>query len=1106
MAGSTVEVFTVGGGEYLVNVFNAIAAWTSAGGYRGLLKVVMVMAFTMALLGTAWNMDPRYLFKWFMQATLMYMVLMVPTMTVKVTDRTNPGLAPAVVDNVPIGLAGVASFTSQVGDYLTRSAETVFVMPAALNYSTGGMIYGAKLLDATQGLRVDDPVLATNLNEHFKQCVFYDVLMGRKTIDSITHAPDMLAAIGPGSVSLSQQFIYSDGTSNILSCQDAYNRITTDWQTYYNSALPKIAQQFFPGVPAATAQAKYESDVGSVGAAGLGSGGTSAQQLTRQAMMINAMMQARDSFSGSSAQSTVDAFAVTRADIQTRNTYSTIAAGAMKWVPLLNVVLTVVFYAMFPIIFLLCLMPTSGIGVIKGYITGFFYLAAWGPLFVVLNMIFMTRWQSSLASWNDSGLTAANFAGVSSINQDAGALAGFMIMSVPFIAAGMARGAMSIASHSTSFLAPSQNAAEQAAGEQSTGNYSYGTRQFNNLTANQWNDAPSYTSGLGSMVTRNGDGTLSRRNADGTMSYDAAPGISNLGFMLQSSQDYGGSLQRGLTEGRGVVEQKRQSANDAWSTTYSESARLFDTAQHSANSSTDEGRALTTSLDRVNSQAQDWSQTLQRDHGFSKSFADELSRQASRTGSFDVRAALSAMPGGAGLAAGGNLALAMTADTREGRSSSSKASADERLNNGLAFLEKESNSSNAREARESFYRQTSSSSDSQLQGLSQDTQQDLRHAQTVSTEASRAEDTYRRWQTDVSQFEKSGFTLNRNDSQEFVQFAAEQMLEPANRHLDQSYHPGIVNMTPSQAMTQDVLLSRFMEGKVSQMRSELGLISEPPARTIAGPEATTVGEIRTAAVAGMGAIASGGPHVDVSGPGRDRGLESEVGGRLAAGEDRMADRSAGLKNAVLGEGGIAADTLKQTVRERQSGSLMDSMPSLIGGPGSFDTPSERLARESGASPIPVTSGPVETRLPSRGAGFTTYGRQSGGANQVGAPAMVDAIRDLGTDWSRTGHAPMALGDMSRDGGGHMPGHKGHQSGMEVDVRPFRVDGRNAPTTWSSAQYDRGTTRQFVEMVRERHPGATVLFNDPQLIREGLVQRYEGHDNHLHVRLGERKRR
>src|SRR3546814_9319049 len=32
------EVFTVGGGEYLVNTFNAVAAWSGGGGYKSLIR------------------------------------------------------------------------------------------------------------------------------------------------------------------------------------------------------------------------------------------------------------------------------------------------------------------------------------------------------------------------------------------------------------------------------------------------------------------------------------------------------------------------------------------------------------------------------------------------------------------------------------------------------------------------------------------------------------------------------------------------------------------------------------------------------------------------------------------------------------------------------------------------------------------------------------------------------------------------------------------------------------------------------------------------------------------------------------------------------------
>ena len=63
----------------------------------------------------------------------------------------------------------------------------------------------------------------------------------------------------------------------------------------------------------------------------------------------------------------------------------------MAWVPILNIVLTVVFFAMFPVIFPLFLMPQTGVSSLKGYGMGFFYLAAWGPLYVILHMICMTR-------------------------------------------------------------------------------------------------------------------------------------------------------------------------------------------------------------------------------------------------------------------------------------------------------------------------------------------------------------------------------------------------------------------------------------------------------------------------------------------------------------------------------------------------------------------------------------------------------------------------------------------------------------------------------------------------------------------------------------------
>ncbi|MGB3796721.1 MAG: conjugal transfer protein TraG N-terminal domain-containing protein, partial [Alteraurantiacibacter sp.] len=108
------EIFTIGGGEFIVNVLNAVAAWTGGGGFRSLIQVVFVMGLIYALLVVAVSLNWKAWFNWFLGATAIYGVMIVPTTSVKVTDSINPGLAPAVVANVPIGLASIASVTSQM--------------------------------------------------------------------------------------------------------------------------------------------------------------------------------------------------------------------------------------------------------------------------------------------------------------------------------------------------------------------------------------------------------------------------------------------------------------------------------------------------------------------------------------------------------------------------------------------------------------------------------------------------------------------------------------------------------------------------------------------------------------------------------------------------------------------------------------------------------------------------------------------------------------------------------------------------------------------------------------------------------------------------------
>ena len=357
-----VEVYTVGGGEYLVNVFNAVAAWTGAGGYKSLIQVALVMGMALGVIVLAFNQDWRAWVNWFLGATLIYMCLMVPRMDVHVTDRVNPSLAPATVANVPLGLALMASFTSQAGDYLTQTAELVFGLPDDLNYSKNGMIYGARLLEATRGLRISDPEFAANLDEHFKQCVFYDVLLGRYSMQELAESADIWATIGPGSEARAQRFLIRDVntgevTSVVTTCREAYNTLGGQWANLIDDMGSAFGRQLYPRQTEALARAKLFADL-PIAYSYLSGVSSNASDIFRQVLSINAMNQAMHGFAGASGMGSIDVFAQTRADIQTERTYSSIAHNSMKWVQILNVVLTVVFYALFPVLFPLFLMPT----------------------------------------------------------------------------------------------------------------------------------------------------------------------------------------------------------------------------------------------------------------------------------------------------------------------------------------------------------------------------------------------------------------------------------------------------------------------------------------------------------------------------------------------------------------------------------------------------------------------------------------------------------------------------------------------------------------------------------------------------------------------------
>ena len=898
-----VEIFTVGGGDYLVNVFQAVAAWTGNGGYKSLLQVVMVMGLALSAITLAFNQDWRAWINWFLGATLIYSCLMVPRLDVRVTDRLNPSLAPATVSNVPLGLALMASFTSQVGDYLTGSAEVVFGLPGDLNYSKNGMIYGARLYDATRSLRISDPEFAANLDEHFRQCVFYDVLLGRYSMKELAESGDIWTTIAPGSQARAQRFLTRDAgsgevSSTIVTCREVYGALNGQWTSLVDSMGTVFGRQLYPNQTAALAKAKLFADL-PVAYQYLTSVSASATDIFKQTLTINAMGQAMHSMSAATGAGNVDVYAQTRADIQTERTYGSIASNAMKWVPLLNIVLTVLFYALFPVLFPLFLMPKTGPIALKGYVTGFFYLAAWGPLYVILHMMLMYKGAADMtAATGANGLSLASFTGMADVNSDIGLLAGYLIASVPFLAGGVAKGALAISHQATSYLNPSQNAAEEAAREASTGNVALGNTSFENSSVMtrqfaQGTVAPSFT--YGAQQTRTVSDSGSVTTSFGEASYDQLPN-SSYPFTPTLGQEFTSRLSTMASQARANSESYANVAAESTSSAVSKFRELRDQFSKGSSFESASGTSNSYSIQTAFSEVDQASTNLQRQFGLSRRAADDITVSWFLNGEASASAGITNEVASAKIGAKGGRNQSWT-DSDVGIASEDRS----RIFGSLSQI---SDSRNWSSTRDGFVRSVSTSSSSSTSSTASGLNSSLTEAQSYIVEARRAEELANRLESQASFFKGESAAGNLNLSQAYRDWGLAEVEDNRDFYGTARFDDTSFQLSPG----GQALQIKFIESYAEQLRDGIeDQLVLPAVQPVSRPSISTASSVREPAESGDG-VADTAPKVGTV------ELQNEVKRAQAAGRQAIGgsrSRLDAVTNAAKGASAKAADDVKE---------------------------------------------------------------------------------------------------------------------------------------------------------------------------------------------------
>jgi len=133
------------------------------------------------------------------------------------------------------------------------------------------------------------------------------------------------------------------------------------------------------------------------------------------------------------------------------------------------------------------------------------WLQMWAPLYAILHyLILMTARSKSLAALSissEAGVTIASSVGLVNANADLAAMAGYLAISIPFLAVALVKGVGSFVHMASHLGAVSQGAASMAAGEAVSGNYSFGNisegnRQIANTNMLSHSTAASYKAGM----------------------------------------------------------------------------------------------------------------------------------------------------------------------------------------------------------------------------------------------------------------------------------------------------------------------------------------------------------------------------------------------------------------------------------------------------------------------------------------------------------------------------------------------------------------------------------------------------------------------------------
>ncbi|MGK0602918.1 conjugal transfer mating-pair stabilization protein TraG [Yokenella regensburgei] len=529
------EVYTIYGGDMWRQAFNAVVTILSTSTWGTLLRIVGIFSVLGALYAFIKNRNPMSFLHWIAIFVILTSILLVPKRSVQVIDVTDRA-GVYVVDNVPVGLAAIASLTTSIGFHLAELYDYVMARPDSVTYTKSGMLFGSQIVAETSDFRTQNPDLAQMLPDYVENCVIGDILLNHKyTVNQLLNTTDPLALITNNPSPLRGIYKTTGGVREFITCQQAATEIktlaNTDSQPGSATATWLATKIFGNRVNATSLLANAMGD--SYGY--FYAGGMSAAQIMKNNITNSAIRQGVKGFAArSSDTANLVNLASESAATKQRLAWAAGSTLATRTLPFAQSLLMLILVCLFPLVIALAASNHSlfGLNTLKLYVSGFIYFQMWPLMFAILNFA-STFWLQTKTG--GTALVLANSDQVALQHSDVANLAGYLSLSIPVLSFYLTKGAAAMGSQvAGSMLSSMAFGSAGVAGTTADGNWSFNNMSMDNVNQNKFDT--NLMQRQGQQTWQADNGSTRTITASGQNVIDGSGAMSNLPVSMKLSQ------------------------------------------------------------------------------------------------------------------------------------------------------------------------------------------------------------------------------------------------------------------------------------------------------------------------------------------------------------------------------------------------------------------------------------------------------------------------------------------------------------------------------------------------------------------------------------------